>query len=705
VGLRGLSWAYRRGTLTALKSLSKTIFFVVVACLVIVHGAFAQAPVLAVSPQTILFNYTTGSNATPIQAVVVSAASGTGPATVLSTSIAYNPGDPTNWLLIPSPNGAPGLSVPASFNVYLVNTAALAPGSYGATITLNYSGADPSSANTIAVSLTVSAPGGGGGSGNPNETITATPSNLSFSYAPGGGTPAPQAVIVLVNDGAAFTTAAVTTDGNPWLSASVGSDGMTVTVNVNPTMLSAGSYTGTLTFTAPSAVVQVPVTLAVSGIGLTVNPAQLTFNIPQNYGFGATQTIQVSSMPPAPIMAFATSDNNWLVLDTPTAQTPATISLRANDSSLPQGTYAGTVTVETSPGNAVTLPVTLNVGPPATLSLAPGSVSFSYTMGNPAPAFQTAAVKSLSGAAQTFSVTSSTNDGAAWLSATAATPTTPGTVNISVNPAMLAAGSYSGVVNVMPSATGSSAQPISVSLNVLPPPTPVVNAVVSASNYISGAVAPGEFVTLFGAALGPAALTTPPPGTFPTTLGGTSVTFSGLPAPILYTSATQMTVQVPYGIAIGQTLLSVQRSGVSSTLMPINSVPAMPSFFTADSSGKGQIAALNQDLSVNSPSNPATRGSVIVLYGTGEGATVPASVEGAITPTAPPFPQTQLPILVTFQGAPATLQYYGETPGAVSGLLQINALIPATSPTGPAVPVLISINGQTSPGGVTVAIK
>jgi uncharacterized protein (TIGR03437 family) len=60
---------------------------------------------------------------------------------------------------------------------------------------------------------------------------------------------------------------------------------------------------------------------------------------------------------------------------------------------------------------------------------------------------------------------------------------------------------------------------------------------------------------------------------------------------------------------------------------------------------------------------------------------------------------------VTFQGYPAVLQYYGETPGAVSGLLQINAVVPAATPPGPSVSVLISINGQSSPGGTTVSIK
>ena len=99
------------------------------------------------------------------------------------------------------------------------------------------------------------------------------------------------------------------------------------------------------------------------------------------------------------------------------------------------------------------------------------------------------------------------------------------------------------------------------------------------------------------------------------------------------------------------------------------------------------------------------RGSVIILYATGEGVTVPASVEGMVTTLVPPFPATQLPVSVTFQGIPLVSDTPATNPGAVSGLMQINAVVPATSPTGAAIPVLLSINGQSTPGGTTVAVK
>ena len=616
----------------------QTAFLAVLLSFGLVHAAQAQAPVLSISPSTLVFSYAIGS---------VGARRAGGSCFHhqhygkrygnFGNDFIWSRGQ-TNWLLIPSPSGAPGLSLPASIPVYVVNTS-LPAGSYSATVTLTYAGADPSSTTSFGVFLIVTGTGSGGGTFN--ETITATPSSLAFSYSAGSPVPAPQTLSVTVSDGATFTVNAVTNDGNPWLVASLASTPNTVNVAINPANLSAATYTGTVTLTAPSAITQVSVTLTVTTAAITVSPSQLSFTDPQNYGFGATQTISVTSGVATAISAGAASDNNWLVVDTPTATTPASISVRVNDSTLLQGTYQGIVSIQTSPTTSIVVPVTLTVGPPATLQLAPASLTFSYMIGNPVPGSQTTSVKSLTGSTQIFTVGSSTTDGAAWLMAVPTSPT-PGQVTVSINPGSLNAGSYTGIVNVTPATAGASPQPISVSLTVLPAPTPVVKAVLSSASYVGGSVAPGEFVTIFGSALGPASLTTPPAGTYPQSLGGTNVMFDGIPAPILYASAAQTTVQVPYGISIGQTILTVTRTGVTSTPMSIPSIPALPGLFTTSSTGQGQIAALNQDLSLNSSTNPAARGTTIILYGTGEGKTSPASVEGTITPTIQPLPANHL---------------------------------------------------------------
>jgi uncharacterized protein (TIGR03437 family) len=115
-----------------------------------------------------------------------------------------------------------------------------------------------------------------------------------------------------------------------------------------------------------------------------------------------------------------------------------------------------------------------------------------------------------------------------------------------------------------------------------------------------------------------------------------------------------------------------------------------------------QGAILNQNGSVNSSSNPASRGSEVVFFGTGEGMTTPAGVDGQIAATV--YPKPVMPVSVMIGGRQAQVQYAGVAPGDVAGVLQINAVIPADCPTGN-VPVGISVGSYSSPDNVTVAVQ
>jgi uncharacterized protein (TIGR03437 family) len=657
----------------------------------VVAAAAPAGETITTSVSSLIFTATAGG-ATPAGQTFSVSTSDNANVTASVTSV-------SPWLVILPPSGG----TPLTISVY-ATPGTMAAGNYVGTIAINA----PNASTQVAVFLSISASGGGGGGGtiNQSETIAASPTSLSFSYNVGGSLPTAQSLAITTSDNTNFTATALTNDGHSWLNISPtsGATPGTISVSVSPSGLNSGNYSGTITINAPNSVVQVSVSFTVGGGGLSLSPTSLTFNIPQNYGFGASQTIQVTAAAATSFQAFGSSDNNWLVVDTPSGTTPGTVTVRANDSSLAQGSYSGMVTVQSGPSNATQVPVSLTVGAPATVQLSPSTFSFSYTIGNPIPAAQTVNVKSLTGSSQPFSVNATTTDGAAWLVATPTSPA-PGSVAISINPGTLLPGSYTGVVNVLPSVTGASPQPVQVSLTVLPAPTPTVLSVDSSASYAAGTVAPGEFVTLFGTALGPAALTTPTPGTAPKTLGGTVVTFDGIPAPILYTSATQTGVQIPYGINLPQTVLQVQRNGATSASTNVNSVPAFPALFTSNASGQGQAAALNSDYSLNSASNPAARGTTIILYGTGEGKTNPTSVEGTITPGIQPLPQPLYPVTVSFAGITGTIAYVGETPTALAGLMQINVTIPPNAPVGPSVAVFVTINGQTSPGNVTVAIQ
>jgi uncharacterized protein (TIGR03437 family) len=245
------------------------------------------------------------------------------------------------------------------------------------------------------------------------------------------------------------------------------------------------------------------------------------------------------------------------------------------------------------------------------------------------------------------------------------------------------------------------------------PPLPTIKGVTNAASYATGAVSPGELVTLFGTAIGPAAAasatTDPATGKLATTIGGVQVLFNGTAAPMIYASGTQVSAVVPYEMApVVSPSVWIKYSGQTSNVFQVTTATTAPGLFTQNASGSGPGAILNQDNSVNGQGNGAPRGSIVQVYLTGEGQTRPAGVTGAITTATLPPPQvTPAPVLavgVTINGQPALYVYAGEAPGLVAGMMQLNVQIPATAPSGD-LPILVSIGGNTSQSGVTVSVQ
>ena len=72
--------------------------------------------------------------------------------------------------------------------------------------------------------------------------------------------------------------------------------------------------------------------------------------------------------------------------------------------------------------------------------------------------------------------------------------------------------------------------------------------------------------------------------------------------------------------------MEVELNGVRSLPWGIPVAGSAPGIFTIDGSGRGRAAVLNQDNTLNLPSNPADRGSVVQIFATGEGSTEPPGV-------------------------------------------------------------------------------
>ena len=237
------------------------------------------------------------------------------------------------------------------------------------------------------------------------------------------------------------------------------------------------------------------------------------------------------------------------------------------------------------------------------------------------------------------------------------------------------------------------------------PPSLNSSGVVNAASYQGGSVAPGELVTIFGANYGPAALTPLQLGSnniVSSNLAGTQVFFDGKAAPLIYSLAGQVSAVVPYEVAGEQaTVVQYQYNSVNSNTATVPVSTAMPGIFAADASGKGPGAILNQDFSLNTATNPASIGSVIMAFATGGGTVIGGATDGALAPGAG---MQALAVTATIGGLPAVVQYAGPAPGEVNGVMQVNVAIPATVASGNAVPLAIAVGGVLS-NTVTIAVK
>jgi uncharacterized protein (TIGR03437 family) len=381
----------------------------------------------------------------------------------------------------------------------------------------------------------------------------------------------------------------------------------------------------------------------------------------------------------------------------------------AQAGSLPAGTYTGQITIISpgATGSPRIVPVTLTVTAPASISVDNASLVFTAQQNGPAPATQslevTATVPGI-----TINAVAGAASGGGWLSVTPASGAAPASFTVAVNPQGLAGGAYQGTITITAPGASNSPRTLNVTLTVVSAPAPARIAVVNSASFLLGAVAPGQIITITGGNLGAADPVTVQPANsqFPATAGNVEVTFDGIPAPLLYVSEGQINTIVPYEVA-GRlvTRILVKHNGLASDPLEQRVADTAPGVFTLAGNGSGPGAILNQDGSVNTPNTPAAKGSVVVIYATGEGQTFPRGVNGRIT--SDPFENLKrplAPVSVTIGGRPADILYAGAAPALVAGALQINVHVPLETAAGQQ-PVVVTVGNASSQPGVTVSIQ
>jgi uncharacterized protein (TIGR03437 family) len=338
-------------------------------------------------------------------------------------------------------------------------------------------------------------------------------------------------------------------------------------------------------------------------------------------------------------------------------------------------------------------------GPEA--SIAPASLDLSYDVPDPLP-IETAVTLTVSEGIRFNVFGQSEGD---WLTTAPAELGGSGEVGVLASPGALSSGEYTGRVRFV------SEEPVLrrgawVKLRVGTPPPPTIGAVVHAADFRERPIAPGQIISIFGTHLGPttgAAATLDINGRIPFELANVVVTVNDRSAVMIYARHDQINAIVPYEAELGRVAnVQVFNSGGGSGGFGVSAAESSPGLFTANGLGMGPAAALNQDGSLNTASNPAARGEIVVLYGTGEGALDPPAETHVPAGDSPGVPV--LDVAVSIGGTSAEILYAGQAPG-FSGLLQVNVRVPVQAPVGDAVAVELRVGEAASTQGVTLAIR
>lgn len=625
---------------------------------------YGQSSGPSATPGSLSFSYQVNSTTFPAAAKVTVSL----PASINSLSLTVSANStPQGWLTVTPDSG----HAPLTLSV-VVNPTGMAPGSYIGTIIIN---TVPASSNPAVVSanLLIS---------NPPSTLGVTSSSSNYS-PPASGTNSPTLIFSFTTGTAAAQPISAELD--------VSSNGGIIPFNVT-----AASLTKTAVWLRVNTSNQLP-TLQTSGVALSGSFVPIT-----------------------------------VTLDLATLAT------------LDPGSYGGTVTIaatNTANGSAtVSVNLVVSAGPPILNSIFPGSVIASPAV-NPiiniyGDNFFSTSVVTLQQGNNPPVTLSSTLLSRKVLQATVSSGylSSPGIWTLAVT---------------NPAPPNNPAQaPVTTLFAVSDPTVPLITSVVNAASYLptsvwtgSGgpdpvaggvtSVSPREIISLFGQNLGPTGVSTATPTgtplTYPTILNGIQLAFivgNGTPiyAPIIMVSSNQINAVVPVSVAtvINTSNPVVTVQVINTDVTPAAVTPAFnlmvvqedPGTFTFGGLGQGQAAVLNYDTtsgtySINAAKNAAARGSTILIYATGMGDLAVGVGDGVVASTAATLADNT--VRVDIAGQPAVVSYAGASPGAVAGLVQINAIIPPTVSTGQAVPITVSVgaaaSSRRSQPSVTISVK
>jgi uncharacterized protein (TIGR03437 family) len=381
---------------------------------------------------------------------------------------------------------------------------------------------------------------------------------------------------------------------------------------------------------------------------------------------------------------------------------PGYFDLEPPNTPSPGDTYTGRVAllISNTANPPVLAPYQLSYVNPYPLQASVSSLSFTWRIGDPAPATQSFALtKQGKPIVSTFAGSSVPS----WLTRTNSDNGPPETITIGVKPAGLPPGTYTADVKMAYYGTTAGSVTVPVTLTVVGSGPPSISSLQDAESA-NTTVVPGEWVAIYGANLAGTSRIWGSSdfgsgGALPTQLDGVSVQFGGTPAAVYYVSPAQIDVQVPSGLS-GSVPVVVSFRGASTAPFSVNVGTHAPSLFVYAAGPNMYPAATHADGSViGDPAilagaRKAKPGESITLYVNGLAPSPGGTLIGA------PVPYTD-PVAVTLGGKNGSVSFAGLV---APGLFQVNVQVPPDMTTGD-YPVTVAAGGQVSPGRVILPIQ
>jgi uncharacterized protein (TIGR03437 family) len=238
-------------------------------------------------------------------------------------------------------------------------------------------------------------------------------------------------------------------------------------------------------------------------------------------------------------------------------------------------------------------------------------------------------------------------------------------------------------------------------------PTIAASGIVNGASFQTG-LAPATWITIQGTNLAPVTRTWGASDfagdRLPTQLSGVSVSINGKPAYVYYISPTQLNVLAPDGGSTGPVPIEVDTPDGRSAPATIQEQLLSPALFLFDQGGRKYVAAVYPDgkyagtpnLIPGITSRPAVPGDLIMLFGTGFGATDPTTSAAALVGQPA---MLAAPVTVRIGSAAAKVAFAGLV---APGLYQFNVTLPNVPPGDQA--VVIETGGARSQDGALITV-